>query len=106
MLLTTNGCNDCGSYGTHEIKIDNTGFPYWMCPECGVLHEDHSWYRVVDIEKMRNIIRFGGDERICFVCITGCEVVCVDNRKGKNEYEEFADLKECLIWLVRGDVLK
>ncbi len=91
-------CPDCGAVATRCIQVDESGFSFWMCSECGTVHEDTSWYRMIDTETASNILRVGGDRGL-FVCRTAIEVIGIDNRDGYALCEEFPDLAECLAWL-------
>lgn len=92
-------CPDCGAEICCDIQVDENGFSFWMCSACGTVHEDSSWYKLIDTETASNILRVGG-ERGLYVCRTACEVIGIDNSDGYALCEEFPDMAECLEWLI------
>lgn len=101
-LLGATRCPDCSWYVPRNLYFDD-GKPLWVCPNCGVLHEDHRWYVYVTQEEATEIIEHRG-RRGLFVQDTGVEFIGIDNRDGDAWVEEFPDLIECLMWL--ADVRK
>ena len=97
-MIAATRCNDCGGYVSRDIKFDEQGRPYWICPICGVVKEDHRWYKYVGKNDALAII----ENRLplgMFVQDEGTVVVGIDNSTGDAWVEEFPDLTECLMWL-------
>lgn len=99
MLISATRCNDCGGFVSRDIKFDEKGRPYWICPICGVKMEDHRWYKYVSQKEAIEIIEHRGC-RGMFVQESGNKIVGIDNSTGDAWTEEFDDLTECLKWLV------
>lgn len=99
MNLANGCCPDCGCIVQRTIKLDGAGRSYWSCPECGTVHFDSSWYKHITEKEARIMVPNGGASG-CYVCDTGYEIIGVDTRSGRAEYEEFPDLLECLSWFL------
>lgn len=98
MIVGVVTCPDCGEKTARDIKIDAAGNPVWSCKRCGVVHEDRSWYQMIDQKKASEIIETR-EPRGRFVLYEGIEVVGIDNETGDAWTEEFPDMMECLSWL-------
>jgi hypothetical protein len=98
MILEAVKCPDCQEIVSREIHINDSGRSYWVCPVCGTLHGDDSWYQYVCHDTAIRVIEtrkpFGR-----FVEETGIEVIGIDNSDGNAWTEEFPDIIECLKWL-------
>jgi len=91
-------CSSCGETVSRKILFDDAGNPIWECPNCGVVIEDHRWYKLIDKEEANDVVMHRG-ERGCFVFDTGYEIYGIDNTDGDAYVEEFPDMRECLEWL-------
>lgn len=98
MILDVVTCPDCGEMTARDIRIVDDGKPVWACKKCGVVHEDRSWYQMIDQQKASEIIETR-EPRGRFVLYEGNEVVGIDNETGDAWTEEFPDMLECLSWL-------
>lgn len=51
MIAQATRCYDCGSYVSWDIYFGRFGkrnnVPLWVCPNCGVVHEDYRWFKYV-----------------------------------------------------------
>ena len=51
MIAQATRCYDCGSYVSRDIYFGRFGkrnnVPLWVCPNCGVVHEDYRWFKYV-----------------------------------------------------------
>ena len=51
MMVQATRCYDCGSYVSRDIYFGRFGkrnnVPLWVCPNCGVVHEDYRWFKYV-----------------------------------------------------------
>lgn len=91
-------CRDCGAFVLKDIFFDGD-IPVWVCPKCGTVKEDHSWYCYVNQEQASEIIETRKPLGK-FVQDTGVEYIGIDNSDGNAWTEEFPDLRECLEWLL------
>lgn len=98
MIVDATRCNHCGSFVRRDIRFSDTGAPFWVCPMCGVVMEDHRWYKYVDHKEAVEIIEHRG-RRGRFVEEDGATYIGIDNTTGDAWVEEFPDLLECLMWL-------
>lgn len=100
MIFTATRCPDCGAFISRDIHMDAGGLPIWVCPICGVVHEDHRWYKEIDHQTAISII--GARKPLgLFVEDTGVEIIGIDNSSGDAWTEEFPDRLECLNWLLQ-----
>ena len=99
MMIAATRCNECGGFVSRDIKFDEKGRPFWICPICGARKEDHRWYKYVSQKEAIEIIEHRGC-RGMFVQEAGNKIVGIDNSTGDAWTEEFDDLTECLKWLV------
>ena len=98
MILGVVTCPDCGEETARDIKITGDGKPVLVCKKCGTIHEDRSWYQMIDQKQASEIIETR-EPRGRFVLATGIEIVGIDNETGNAWTEEFPDMLECLSWL-------
>lgn len=95
-------CPDCGSFVPRNIYFDKSwkhgNAPLWVCPICGVVHEDHRWYKYVGQEEATEILEHRR-RRGLFVQEDGGTYIGIDNSTGDAWTEDFPDLLECLMWL-------
>lgn len=95
-------CIDCGAIVHREICIEPEWGVYWICPRCGVAHEDHTWYRHITEPEARDALTSTKTYELGrYVHDTGFEVIGLDNRYGDMVLGEFPDVWECLDWLAR-----
>ncbi len=102
MIAQATRCYDCGSYVSRDIYFGRFGkrnnVPLWVCPNCGVVHEDYRWFKCVSQQEANAIIEHRGPRGL-FVLETGVEYIGIDNSTGDAWTEEFPDLTECMMWL-------
>ena len=102
MIAHATRCYDCGSYVSRDIYFGRFGkrnnVPLWVCPNCGVVHEDYRWFKYVSQQEANAIIEHRGPRGL-FVLETGVEYIGIDNSTGDAWTEEFPDLTECMMWL-------
>ena len=102
MIAQATRCYDCGSYVSRDIYFGRFGkrnnVPLWVCPNCGVVHEDYRWFKYVSQQEANAIIEHRGPRGL-FVLETGVEYIGIDNSTGDAWTEEFLDLTECMMWL-------
>ncbi len=102
MIAQATRCYDCGSYVSRDIYFGRFGkrnnVPLWVCPNCGVVHEDYRWFKYVSQQEANAIIEHRGPRGL-FVLETGVEYIGIDNSTGDAWTEEFPDLTECMMWL-------
>lgn len=102
MTAQATRCYDCGSYVSRDIYFGRFGkrnnVPLWVCPNCGVVHEDYRWFKYVSQQEANAIIEHRGPRGL-FVLETGVEYIGIDNSTGDAWTEEFPDLTECMMWL-------
>lgn len=102
MMVQATRCPDCSSYVSRDIYFGRFGkrnnVPLWVCPNCGVVHEDYRWFKYVSQQEASAIIEHRGPRGL-FVLETGVEYIGIDNSTGDAWTEEFPDLTECMIWL-------
>lgn len=105
-MIEATRCPDCGSFVPRNIYFDwmgkNENAPLWVCPICGVVHEDHRWYKYVNQQEAIEIIEHRG-RRGLFVQEDGATYIGIDNSTGDAWVEEFPNLTECLMWLAGSD---
>lgn len=103
MMVQATRCPDCSSYVSRDIYFGRFGkrnnVPLWVCPNCGVVHEDYRWFKYVSQQEASAIIEHRGPRGL-FVLETGVEYIGIDNSTGDAWTEEFPDLTECMMWLV------
>ena len=99
MVRLTTVCPDCEQFVNKKIQIDRNGQAIWVCPECGSVHMDDSWYKVVDEAGYK---RVGLVKGMCgfYLFDTGIEVIGVITDGVDRWEEEFPDRTECLSWFV------
>lgn len=101
-MIEATRCSDCGSFVPRNIYFDRMGknenAPLWVCPICGVVHEDHRWYRYVGQEEATEILEHRGRCGL-FVQEDGGTYIGIDNSTGDAWTEDFPDPLECLMWL-------
>lgn len=99
MIDPTSVCPDCDQIVDKRVQVNDSGVPFWICPKCGVVHEDRSWYRNVSTDEAGKIIEtrrpFGR-----FVLDTENVIVGIDNSTADVWTEEFVDMAGCLKWLL------
>ena len=100
MIFEATRCPDCGAFASMDIRLDTGGRPIRVCPNCGVVHEDHRWYKEIDHQTAIGIIETRKPLGL-FVEDTGVEIIGIDNSDGNAWTEEFLDRLECLSWLLR-----
>ena len=85
MMVQATRCYDCGSYVSREIYFGRFGkrnnVPLWVCPNCGVVHEDYRWFKYVSQQEANAIIEHRGPRGL-FVLETGVEYIGIDNSTG------------------------
>lgn len=105
-MIGATRCPDCSSVVPRNIYFGRMGknesAPLWVCPICGVVHEDHRWYKYVNQQEAIEIIEHRG-RRGLFVQEDGATYIGIDNSTGDAWVEEFPDLAECLMWLADCD---
>lgn len=105
MILTV--CPDCEELVRKEIKLDQNGSLYWVCPYCGVAHITDRWVNRLCSKEMLEFVQKNPDSRGRYMFDTGIEVIGVENLDGNIVVEEFPDTMECLSWFVsRQEVMK
>lgn len=64
MIAQATRCYDCGSYVSRDIYFGRFGkrnnVPLWVCPNCGVVHEDYRWFKYVSQQEANAIIEHRG----------------------------------------------
>lgn len=99
MIAQATRCYDCGSYVSRDIYFGRFGkrnnVPLWVCPNCGVVHEDYRWFKYVSQQEANAIIEHRGPRGL-FVLETGVEYIGIDNSTGDAWTEEFPGLIERL----------
>ena len=102
MMVQATRCPDCSSYVSRDIYFGRFGkrnnVPLWVCPNCGVVHEDYRWFKYVSQQEASAIIEHRGPRGL-FVLEAGVEYIGIDNSTGDAWTEEFPDLTECMMWL-------
>ena len=85
MIAQATRCYDCGSYVSRDIYFGRFGkrnnVPLWVCPNCGVVHEDYRWFKYVSQQEANAIIEHRGPRGL-FVLETGVEYIGIDNSTG------------------------
>ena len=78
MIAQATRCYDCGSYISRDIYFGRFGkrnnVPLWVCPNCGVVHEDYRWFKYVSQQEANAIIEHRGPRGL-FVLETGADRV-------------------------------
>ena len=98
-MISATRCRHCGGFVSRDIQFDKAeGSPFWICPLCGVIEVDRSWYKYVKQKEAIEIIEHRG-RRGLFVQEDGGTYIGIDNSTGDAWVEEFPDLLECLMWL-------
>lgn len=64
MMVQATRCPDCSSYVSRDIYFGRFGkrnnVPLWVCPNCGVVHEDYRWFKYVSQQEANAIIEHRG----------------------------------------------
>lgn len=64
MMVQATRCPDCSSYVSRDIYFGRFGkrnnVPLWVCPNCGVVHEDYRWFKYVSQQEASAIIEHRG----------------------------------------------
>lgn len=59
-MVQATRCPDCSSYVSRDIYFGRFGkrnnVPLWVCPNCGVVHEDYRWFKYVSQQEANAII--------------------------------------------------
>lgn len=97
-MVSATRCRHCSGFVIRDIQFNEKGNPFWVCPLCGVVEEDHSWYKYVNQKEAIEIIEHRG-RRGLFIQENGATYIGIDNSTGDAWVEEFPDLLECLMWL-------
>ena len=107
MKLGERICPHCWEVINPEILSENVGvpgicdgYPFYVCPKCGAVSQDDSWYRFIEEDSLEMML-YNKFPRGCFVCDAGIEIIGLDNRCGTVLYEEFPSMKECLEWFFK-----
>lgn len=94
-MIDATRCRHCSSFVSRDIQFNETGNPFWACPLCGVMEEDHRWYEYVNQEEAIEIIEHRG-RRGLFVQEDGATYIGIDNSTGDAWVEEFPNAMVCL----------
>ena len=104
MVRLATVCPDCDKFVGKKIQIDSQGEPIWVCPECGTVHQDRTWYK--EVKDKATYERIGSIKGVAAMYLfdTGIEVIGIVTDGVDKWKEEFPDRTECLTWLASHTV--
>ena len=102
MVFVSKKCPDCGSEVTAKIRTDDLSRPFWECPECGVVHEDYSWFRTIKSKAAYDALKHTKAPDGLYVFDTDIEVIGIKCAGGELTEEEGPMFLNVIEWFVNG----